>query len=101
MGRAARTGPNSLLGEPQSLPRESPLRNVRPAFRGRNVRHGGDRQELSADQGPGLSLERRPNLGRPLGLEWADQPRLVLERPPDSSLATPKMLENLRPNGPK
>ena len=30
--------------------------------------HRGHRQELPADQGPGLPVERRPDLGRPLGL---------------------------------
>ena len=49
----------------------------RAAHRRRHAGHRGDRQELPADQGPGLPLERRPELGRPLGRDRRDHPSLT------------------------
>src|SRR5450631_1914681 len=45
------------------------MRNLRSVNRGRNARNRRHRPQLPPHQGPGLSLERRPDLGSTLGHE--------------------------------
>ena len=67
VGRSARAGADPVLGQAAAVPGQPEGGRRRAAHRRRHARHRGDRQELPADQGPGLPLEGRPELGRPVG----------------------------------
>ena len=74
VGRPARAGPHSLLRQAAAIPEQPEGRRRRAPHRGRHAGHRRDRQELPADQGPGLPLEGRSDLGRPVGRRAARSP---------------------------
>ena len=76
VGSPARAGPHSLLRQAAAILEQPEGGRRRAAHRAGHAGHRRDRQELPADQGPGVPLEGRSELGRPVGSQRRDHPSL-------------------------
>ena len=74
MGGAARPDADPVLGQPAQLRRQSAGHRRGPALRQRDAGDCRDRPRLSPDQGAGLPVEGRADLGRPLGCQRRNHP---------------------------